>query len=247
LGDRPDWAAVYAGAADAGRLVQPDLARTLDVLAAQGRDAYYTGPIATAIADHVRDQGGLLAATDLAEHAGRWVSPLSHAYRDVEVVELPPPTQGVTALQALAILDETRAVAAGRPRPHAPAAGGNQGRDGRAWAGTSATRTRMRLTASDLLHPHRIADLASAIDGHGAPPTPARPVPGGTVYLAVADDAGMLVSLSQSNFMGFGSGLTVPEWGINLHNRGAYFRLDGVGATSWHPGASRCTRSSRRW
>lgn len=236
LGDRADWAAVYAGAADAGRLIQPDLARTLDVLAAQGRDAYYTGPIATAIASHVRDQGGLLAATDLAEHAGRWVSPLSHAYRDVEVAELPPPTQGVTALQALAIMEEMGPLPpAGPDRTHllleaTKAAMVERGQH-------VGDPDIMRLTPADLLHAHRIAEMASTIDPDtAAHPRPARPVPGGTVYLAVVDDAGMFVSLSQSNFMGFGSGLTVPEWGINLHNRGAYFRLDGVGADQLAPG-----------
>jgi gamma-glutamyltranspeptidase / glutathione hydrolase len=235
LGDRPDWAAVYAGAADSGRLVQPDLARALDVLAAQGRDAYYSGPIATAIADHVLDQGGLLAASDLARHTGRWVSPLSRAYRDVEVIELPPPTQGVTALQALAIVDELGPLPpAGPDRTHllleaTKAAMVERGQH----VGDPST---MRLTTSDLLHPHRIADLASTVDADtAAHPPPARPVAGGTVYLAVADDTGMLVSLSQSNFMGFGSGLTVPGWGINLHNRGAYFRLDGVGADQLAP------------
>jgi len=236
LGHRSDWAAVYAGAADAGRMVQADLARTLDVLAAQGRDAFYTGTIAAAIADHVRDQGGLLATTDLAAHTGSWVSPLSHAYRNVEVVELPPPTQGITALQALAVLEELGPLpSAQADRTHllleaTKIAMVERGQH----VGDPAT---MRLTPADLLHSHRIADLASMIDvDTAAHPEPARPVPGGTVYLAVADDAGMLVSLSQSNFMGFGSGVTVPEWGINLHNRGAYFRLDGVGADQLAPG-----------
>src|SRR6266700_2136544 len=103
--DFPALLETYGGA-EAGRVLrQPGLARTIETLAADGPDAYYRGPIGTAIADAVQAGGGLLTVTDLAVHQGCWADPLRAPYRDVEIAELPPPTQGVTALEALRILD----------------------------------------------------------------------------------------------------------------------------------------------
>jgi gamma-glutamyltranspeptidase/glutathione hydrolase len=85
----------------------------------------------------------------------------------------------------------------------------------------------MRLAADRLASPAWAAQRASSIDpGRAAQPVPDRPGMGGTAYLCAADANGMLVSLIQSNYMGFGSGVTVPDWGINLQNRGAFFSLD---------------------
>jgi gamma-glutamyltranspeptidase/glutathione hydrolase len=85
----------------------------------------------------------------------------------------------------------------------------------------------MTIGAEDLLAPAFVAARASAFDGARAGhPAPGRPAQGGTAYLCGADAEGTMVSLIQSNYMGFGSGVTVPAWGINLQNRGAYFSLD---------------------
>src|SRR6266542_3693539 len=114
----PDLQAAYADA-EAGRpLRQPALARTIETLAADGPDAYYRGPIANAIADTHEADGGLLTVADLAAHEGQWVAPLCASYRDVEIAELPPPTQGVTALEALRILDGFPLPADGPDRHH---------------------------------------------------------------------------------------------------------------------------------
>src|SRR5262249_54025268 len=99
------WKQVYGDIGAGTVLRQPALARTIERLAAEGPDAYYRGPIAAAIAAAVEEGGGALTASDLAAHTGQWATPLRAPYRDVEIAELPPPTQGVTALEALRILD----------------------------------------------------------------------------------------------------------------------------------------------
>src|SRR5207248_2708621 len=99
------WMEVYGSAAAGERLRQPGLARTIAALATDGPDAYYRGPIGAAVAGRVRSVGGLLAPEDLAGHSGGWVEPLYTRYRGVEVFELPPNTQGVTALEALNIVE----------------------------------------------------------------------------------------------------------------------------------------------
>src|SRR5206468_6223716 len=98
------WQAVYGSARAGEMLRQPDLARTIEHLRSGGPEPYYRGPIADAIAGQVRSLGGLVSREDLAEHRGDWVEPLSTRYRGVEVFEMPPNTQGVTALEALNIV-----------------------------------------------------------------------------------------------------------------------------------------------
>ncbi len=99
--DSSEWQAVY-GAAGAGSILrQQDLASTIEVICSDGPSAYYRGEIGRSIAEHVRSLGGLMAPEDLMEHHGGWVEPLRATYRDVKVMELPPNTQGVTALHAL--------------------------------------------------------------------------------------------------------------------------------------------------
>jgi gamma-glutamyltranspeptidase/glutathione hydrolase len=220
------WQSVYGGASAAELLTQPDLARTIETLRSQGPDAYYTGPIAQAIARTLRSHGALMGDEDLASHGGDWVEPLSASYRGVNVYELPPNSQGVTALEALNIIED---VELGPP--------------------ASATRVHVLIEAVKLALADRnafvtdaeymlrpAAELASKewarrrraeldLDRASAPST-GRAAVGGTIYLCAADADGMLVSLIQSNYVGFGSGVTVPGWGINLQNRGAFFSLD---------------------
>jgi gamma-glutamyltranspeptidase / glutathione hydrolase len=110
--------AAYDGAHAGQVLRQPALAHTIAMLAADGPDAYYRGPIATAIADTVEAAGGLLTSGDLAAYESRWADPLRAPYRDVEVAELQAPTQGVTALEALRILDGIALPTDGADRQH---------------------------------------------------------------------------------------------------------------------------------
>jgi gamma-glutamyltranspeptidase/glutathione hydrolase len=236
FGGFPAWRAVYGGLDVGDVLRQPALARLIELLAADGPDAYYCGPVADAIAETVQTEGGFLAAADLAAHAGEWCTPLRAAYRDVEVAELPPPTQGVTALEVLRILDGFD-LAGFDPvaRNHVMIEATKRAlldRDEHV-----SDPEHMRRTAESLLDDEPIAAHRSGID-------PGRPLDarggithrGGTAYLCATDGDGLLISLIQSNFFAFGSGLHVPEWGINLHNRGASFVLDPESVNVIAPG-----------
>jgi gamma-glutamyltranspeptidase/glutathione hydrolase len=221
-----EWQAVYGGAQPGRRLRQPDLARTIELLGKEGPDAYYRGRIARAIVEHLRLQGALIAQDDLADHHGEFVEPLRTIYRGVEILELPPNTQGVTALEAVNIVSAFDHLPLNDPeRQHLLIEAMKL-----ALADRDAHVTdpdHMRIRPERLLSQEWAAERARLIDlrraGH---PTPGTAVEGGTAYLCAADAEGMCVSLIQSNWTGFGSGVTVPGWGINLQNRGALFSLD---------------------
>jgi gamma-glutamyltranspeptidase/glutathione hydrolase len=219
------WQAVYGAVAEGDVLRQPAMARTIEALVADGPDAYYRGPIAEAIAAAVRDAGGAMTVDDLATHAGEWVPPLRARYRGVEVAELPPPTQGVSALEALRILDGFTTPTDGVEREHLLLEATKQAlADRDRWVTDPAA---MPVPAAGLLADPWIASRRRNIDLRRArTPDPAEPQAGGTAYLCAADADGMFVSLIQSNFVHFGSGVHVPDWGINLNNRGFSFSLD---------------------
>jgi gamma-glutamyltranspeptidase/glutathione hydrolase len=232
--DFADWMRAY-GEATSGRVLrQPALTRTIDALASDGPDAYYRGPIADAIATAVQAGGGTLAAPDLAAHAGRWGEPLRASYRDVEVAELPPPTQGVTALEGLRILDGVDLPPDGLDRQHLMIEAMKLALSDRDAFVTDPAA--MRVAPGDLLTDAFVAGRRTEIDiARASAPTPGRAQTGGTAYLCAADGDGLLVSLIQSNFLAFGSGVHVPEWGINLNNRASSFTLDPERANTLAP------------
>ncbi|HEY3208315.1 MAG TPA: gamma-glutamyltransferase family protein [Actinomycetota bacterium] len=224
--DSPEWMALY-GQARVGQLLhQPGLARTIDMLSTDGPDAFYRGQIGLAIADHVRSLGGLLSEEDLAEHRGEWVAPISTGYRDVEILELPPNAQGIAVLEALRIVEGNGDLPPDGPDRHHILIEAMKV----ALADRDAYVTdpaEMRRPVEDLMADDWISGRLRGIDLHrAAEPMPGRAAVGGTAYMCAADADGMCVSMIQSNYMGFGSGVTVPDWGINLQNRGAYFSLD---------------------
>ncbi len=232
------WWAVY-GEAAAGRVLrQPALARTIRALADEGPGAYYREPIGPDIANCLMSAGGLLSEGDLAAHAGSAIEPLRGAYRDVEVVELSPNTQGVAALEAMAIagaLTPGGAPSEGLERQHLLLESVKLALSDR--DAHVSDPSAMAIDASDLLSPAWIAERAGRFDpGAAGSPAPGRAAGGGTAYLCAADADRMLVSLIQSNYMGFGSGVTVPGWGINLQNRGTYFSLDPSHVNAIAPG-----------
>ena len=218
-----EWQDIYGRAAAGVRLSQPGLALTLQTVATEGPDVFYRGAIGEAVAAHVDQLGGLLDGTDLAIHEGEWVEPLEGRYRDLTVAELPPNSQGSAALLALHLLDQAGPLPTDGPeRQHLLI---------RAVAAALAERdahltdpARMRVAPETLADPA----YAKAIAAAGSSPLTgtARGGGGDTAYLCAVDGSGLCVSLIQSNYNGFGSGVTVPGWGINLHNRGAYFSLD---------------------
>jgi gamma-glutamyltranspeptidase / glutathione hydrolase len=221
----PALRAAYEGVEAGQALRQPALARTIETLAADGPDAYYRGPIADAIAESVQSLGGLLSEEDVAAYEGRWEDTLRAPYRGVEIAELPPQTQGVAALEALRILDGFGLPADGPERHHLLIEAiklALQDRNDYVSDPTAMTISREALLAADWIDERR-----SRIDPQRATtPASSEAHVGGTAYLCAADADGLLVSLIQSNFMAFGSGVHVPEWGINLNNRGASFTFD---------------------
>jgi len=230
----PDWLAAYGEATAGSVLRQPAMARTIERLAADGPEAYYRGPIAEAIAVAVQAAGGVLTTADLAAYTDRFADPLRAPYRDVEIAELPPQTQGVTALEALRILDGQPLPAEGADRQHVLVE-----------ATTLALADReqyvsdpdaMPVPPADLIGDEWVKQRREILDPRRAAAT-ARGAgrQGGTAYLCAADADGLLVSLIQSNFLAFGSGVHVPEWGINLNNRGSSFSLDATSVNALAP------------
>ena len=215
----------------------PGLARSLRQIAMQGADTFYRGALAERVAAFFASEGGLIALEDLEAHHGEWVTPLSTRFGELDVYELPPNTQGVTALQMLGIVDR---LALG-PDPLAPETV-HLGVEAKkvAWADRTAYLTdplHMRIDPSALIAPDYLTSRAALID-------PARALPsvdpgslsGDTIYLCAADGEGNAVSFIQSNYRGFGSGYVVDGLGIALQNRGAYFSLDPEAANALAPG-----------
>ena len=227
--------AVFGRAGAAGDTFrQPLLGATLRAIADGGRDTYYAGPIGTEIARAVRDAGGVLSAADLAEHRGDWVRPISTTYHDVEVATIPPNSQGITALLALNVLSELdwpTGAPMSAERLHAQIEAIKV-----AWSERDrciGDPDRELADPSALLSASHARWLGSRLSPDRAQRfTPTNPPGGGTVYLCAADADGMLVSLIESNYMGFGSGVMGGSTGIMLQNRGAYFSLDPA-----HPNA----------
>jgi gamma-glutamyltranspeptidase/glutathione hydrolase len=221
--------AVFGRAGDAGdRFRQPLLAATLRAIADGGRDAYYTGPIGAEIVRAVRAAGGTLDAGDLAAHRGDWVQPISTTYHGVDVATIPPNSQGITALIALNVLAQLEwpmGQEQSAEHLHAQIEAVKV-----AWSERDrciADPERELADPSVLLsqaHARWLASRLSPAEAHRFMPT--NPRGGGTVYLCAADAGGMMVSLIESNYMGFGSGIMGGSTGIMLQNRGAYFSLD---------------------
>ncbi|MGM9921551.1 MAG: gamma-glutamyltransferase family protein [Bhargavaea sp.] len=191
----------------------------------EGR-AFYEGPLAEQIADAVQAHGGFLSKEDLAAYQPEWVEPVSADYRGYDVWEIPPNGQGMVALMAMNIHS-----AGG----HLPVYGDAETlhhqieamklafTDGKTFI---TQPDDMPVEAAHLLSPEYAEKRAAVIGERAIDPEPYELPKGGTVYLAVADEEGNMVSFIQSNYMGFGSGIVVPGTGIALQNRGADFSLE---------------------
>jgi gamma-glutamyltranspeptidase/glutathione hydrolase len=213
----------------------PDLAKSLQLVAEKGRDGYYSGPIAEAILAISREQGGTFTAADLTEYRPEWVTPISTTYRGWTVHEIGPQGQGIAALVMLNLME---------PYPL-----GEWG-----FHSTRALHTMIeakKLAYADMLRyvgdprfvqvpVEQMLDKANAVaraklikpDRATCSVEPST-FPGitdaegnDTIYLTVVDKDGTMVSLIQSNYSGFGSGLVPPGVGFMLHNRGALFTLE---------------------
>ena len=218
----------------------PDLARTYQMIAAGGRDAFYDGPIAQTIDAYFKRIGGWLSAEDLREHQAEWVEPLVTKYRGVDVYGMPANTQGLATLQMLNIIENF---------------------DMRGYGFQSAQSLQVQIEAKRLAYEDRaryyadphfakipIAWLNSkeyakeraklirlnAINEHVSPGQ--APSHGDTTYFTTADKDGMMVSIIQSNFRGMGSGLVADGLGFMFQDRGQLFSLQDGHPNIYAPG-----------
>lgn len=215
-------------APDTGELFAiPEAGRSLRLIAESKGEAFYRGELARAMADHAAACGGQLTAADLAAHRLEWVKPIEMDYRGFTVHQIPPNGQGIVTLMALGMIrhfDMAKYPVDGPDSVHIQIEALKLAfADAYQFVGEPET---MRVKAEALLDASYLADRAKHIDmnraqdfGHG------KPAGSGTVYLTAADSNGMMVSMIQSNFAGFGSGVVVPGTGISLQNRGAGFNL----------------------
>jgi gamma-glutamyltranspeptidase / glutathione hydrolase len=209
----------------------PKLAQTYRTIAQGGRDAFYRGPIASEIVAYSNRVGGLFNQKDFEDHTSTWVEPVSTNYRGYDVWELPPPGQGIAALQMLNILEGYDLKKMGPLSPDY-------------WhlfieAKKVAYEDRARFYADPDFVPPPTAELISkeyarkraplihldrAATNLG-PGTPKLEM-GDTIYLCTVDKDGNCVSLIQSNYLGFGSGMAPGNLGFALQNRGTLLALD---------------------
>jgi gamma-glutamyltranspeptidase/glutathione hydrolase len=208
------------------------MAATLEAVADTHGNAFYRGALAAAMVADARRHGAVHALDDFASHTVDWVTPIAQRYRDVVVHEIPPNGQGIAALIALGILEHFDLGALSPDSVQSQhlciEAMKLAFADAHAYV---ADPDAMTVSAASLLDAGYLAQRARQIDPARAQAFPAgAPPKGGTVYLAAGDAAGRMVSLIQSNYMGFGSGVVVPGTGISLQNRGHGFSL-----ASGHP------------
>ncbi|MDN3920882.1 gamma-glutamyltransferase family protein [Roseateles violae] len=213
-------------------------ARSLRLIAESRGEAFYRGEIAEAIAAFARQTGGAMTTADLAAYRPEWVKPISQSYAGHELHEIPPNGQGIAALIALGILKHLDLPA------HAVDSVASTHMQievmklafADVYRYVSDART-MKVGVDELLDPAYLAQRAKLVDMKRAQDFKAgNPVKGGTIYLTAADESGMMVSFIQSNYMGFGSGLVVPGYGVSLQNRGHGFTLEAGHANVVAPG-----------
>jgi gamma-glutamyltranspeptidase/glutathione hydrolase len=220
----------------------PNLANTLERIANEGRDVFYKGDIARVIGEYMQANGGFLAYEDMAAHESSWVEPVSVNYRGYDVWELPPNGQGIAALQILNILERHDVASMGFGSAdyiHLFLEAKKLAFEDR--ARFYADPEYMDVSVQRLLSEEYAAERDALIDMQRAAETvphgdPAALREGDTVYLTTADRDGNMVSLIQSNYMGFGSGVTVAPFGFGLQNRGSQFALDPQHANAYAPG-----------
>ncbi|MDE0478709.1 MAG: gamma-glutamyltransferase family protein [Gammaproteobacteria bacterium] len=234
----PDSARVFLDGREAPALYSiirnPGLADALRILQEEGKDAFYRGAIADALVAKVQSLGGVMTHEDLAEFEPEWVEPISTSYHGHDVHQLPPPGQGWAALEMLNILEMC-----------APVHGLNLSALGPSspdyWhfmveAKKLAYSDLQAYNADPLFNPPPLNQLLSKtyalslcdrIDmNKAAEPSVTGGLDGGTIYLTTADRWGNMVSLIHSIFSVYGSGITIPPYGMILHNRGVGFTLD---------------------
>ena len=203
-------------------------ARGLRAIAETKGRAFYEGEIAEALVKFSGQHGGAMTLQDLAQFRPEWVEPIAQNYRGYTLHEIPPNGQGIAALIALGILENFDIASMkvdGIDSQHLQIEAMKL-----AFADVYryvADPQHMEVTPAQMLDPAYLKSRANLIDMKKAQDFKAgNPVKGGTIYLTAADENGMMVSFIQSNYMGFGSGVVEPSYGISLQNRGFGFSTD---------------------
>lgn len=223
------------------RFTNPALANTLKLVGEGGSAAFYEGAIAEKLVTYLQSTGALLHHDDLANNRAQWVQPITTRYRDVEVAELPPNGQGMSVLQMLNLLEGFPLGEYSREDPrywHLLLEAKKLAFEDRAkhYADPSTYAAPLdQLTSKTYAAERRqLIDINRAGNNYAAGNVA---VPGSdTTYLTAADSDGLMVSLIQSIFSPFGSGLAPPEMGFALQSRGAAFSLDSSHANCYAPG-----------
>ncbi|MDP2296620.1 MAG: gamma-glutamyltransferase [Pseudolabrys sp.] len=216
----------------------PALAQTLRIIGAKGARAFYEGEIADDMVNTIAARGSFLDAQDFAGHRGDTVTPIATSYRGLDLVEIPPNGQGLTALVMLNILENFDLKALdpfGPERFHLVL---EAARLGFAVRDTHiADDAHMRTPVADLLDKGFGKKLAALIDPSRRAQLPSAPAPGSdTIYLSVVDRDRMAVSFINSLYSSFGVGVCTEKTGIMLTNRGACFTLEPDHPNTFGPG-----------
>ena len=238
----PEFEPLYTTFAPGGRypatgdyVTYPHHGETLRSIAESNAESFYRGGLAQKIDAFIRTHGGYLTADDLAAYKPEWVEPIKVHYRGYDVWEIPPNGQGIVALMALNVLkrlavtsrDDVEMVHKQIEAVKLAFADGFE---------HVTDCAKMKVTPAELLSDAYAEERAALIGDKAREPLAGQPPRGGTVYIAAADEQGHMVSLIQSNYMGFGSGVVIPDTGIAIQNRAADFALDASKANALAPG-----------
>jgi gamma-glutamyltranspeptidase/glutathione hydrolase len=214
-----------------GIFANPRLARSLETIAKEGRDAFYTGSIARAIVADMKSRNGLLELRDFEDHKADWVNPIWTNYRGYELLEMPPSTQGFVALEMLNIMEGFDIASLGHNSADYLHIVSEAKRIAFADRGAFlADRDHMpkgalqRLISKDYAASRR-REIDMSKTAATQSPDFAGVDHGDTIYLTAADEHGNVISLIQSLFNSFGAGFVAGDTGITMHNRGAGFTL----------------------
>lgn len=215
----------------------PSHGKTLQKIAETKAETFYRGELTEKIDAYSKKHGGFLRKEDMESFKPEWVDPVHINYRGYDVWEIPPNGHGIIALMTLNILkgfefEERDSVETFHKQLEAMKLAYADGKKYIADPG------KMDVTVSELLSEAYAAERKELITEEAQLPMAGKPSRGGTVYLATADAEGNMVSYIQSNYMGFGSGIVIPDTGISLHNRGCNFTLD--------PGHSNCLEPGKK-
>ncbi|WP_145047694.1 gamma-glutamyltransferase [Paenibacillus xylanexedens] len=220
-------------------LVQPELASSLRMIQADGRESFYNGELANRLTSAIREDGGMLAPIDFASHKGEWVEPVSTDYRGYEVHQMPPNSQGFSLLMMLNMLEHVDLSSVPRTSPefyHLVTE-----------VVKKVFRDRDRYLTDPDFRDIPLDRLLSKGYGHElwseihtlppvAQPFLSKMIGQDTAYAAVVDQEGNAVSFIQSLYFDFGSAYVPGDTGIIMQNRGSFFSLNSLDANVLEPG-----------